>query len=51
MLWCVTRRRPRESLSDRMKGKIMQSGPTLLGLRGWVIINQLDKIAEEKTPR
>ena len=33
-----------ESLSDRMKGKI------LLVLGGWVIINQLDKMAEEKRP-
>ena len=50
MLWYVTRKRPRESLSDRMKGTIIPSGPILLGLGGWVIINQLDKMAEEKTP-
>ena len=31
-----------------MKGKIVPSGPTLLVLKGWVIINQLDKMAEEK---
>ena len=41
----------RETLSDRMKGKIVPSGPTLLVLGGWVIINELDKMAEEKTPR
>ena len=33
---------------DRMKGKIVPSGPTLLGLGGWVAINELDKMAEEK---
>ena len=33
-----------------MKGNIFPSGPALMGLEGWVIINQLDKMAEEKTP-
>ena len=51
MLWCVTRRIPKESLSDRMKGKIVPSGPTLLGIGGWVLTNQRDKMAEEKAPR
>ena len=35
-------------MSDGMKGEIVPSGLTLLGLGGWVIISQLDKMEEEK---